>query len=189
MKNLLQSLGVASCGLATSILAALINVAIARFFGIDFFTLSVWLVIPLGALVVGVTMTFLHSEDATVGVVTLLALTVLVPALASVLLHYWPKTAIGKRFFLASPAEDDTLANMPVNLELEQLRGRFGRTVSPLRPAGVTEFEGRRVDTITEGMMVDEGQWVRCVDVRAGKVIVRQVEKPDLGDLENALFE
>jgi len=36
--------------------------------------------------------------------------------------------------------------------------------------------------------MVDPGQWVRCIDVRAGKVIVRLVGKPDLGDLETAFF-
>ena len=28
------------------------------------------------------------------------------------------------------------MANMPVNLELEQLRGRYGKTLSPLRPSG-----------------------------------------------------
>ena len=27
--------------------------------------------------------------------------------------------------------------------------------------------------------MVEAGQWVRCIDVRAGKVVVRPVEKPD----------
>jgi membrane-bound serine protease (ClpP class) len=77
---------------------------------------------------------------------------------------------------------------MPVHIELEQLRGRFGRAISALRPAGVVEFDGRRVDTLTEGMMVEPGQWVRCIDVKAGKVIVRPVEKPDLGDLETAFF-
>jgi hypothetical protein len=29
---------------------------------------------------------------------------------------------------------------------------------------------------------------VRCIDVRAGKVIVRPVDKPNLGDLETAVF-
>jgi hypothetical protein len=52
----------------------------------------------------------------------------------------------------------------------------------------MVDFEGRRVDTITEGMMVDPGQLVRCIDVRAGKVVVRPISKPDLGDLETAIF-
>jgi hypothetical protein len=38
---------------------------------------------------------------------------------------------------------------------------------------------------MTEGLMIDVNQWVKCIDVRAGKVVVRQVEKPSLEDLEN----
>ncbi len=77
---------------------------------------------------------------------------------------------------------------MPVNLELEQLRGKVGRTLSSLRPAGVVDFDGRRIDTLTEGMMVEPGQWVRCIDVKAGRVIVRPVDKIDTGGLENAIY-
>jgi hypothetical protein len=38
-------------------------------------------------------------------------------------------------------------------------------------------------------MMVEPGQWVRCIDVRAGRVVVRAVERPDLGDLEKAFLD
>jgi membrane-bound serine protease (ClpP class) len=147
------------------------------------------LAVSLGAIVVGVSMTFFYATDPSVGLITLIAVFLVVPALGSVMLHYWPKTRMGKRFFLDGPEQDATLATMPVNLELESLRGRFGRAVSALRPAGVVDFDGRRVDTITEGGMVEPGRWVRCIDVKAGKVIVRAVEKPDLGDLETALFD
>jgi membrane-bound serine protease (ClpP class) len=58
--------------------------------------------------------------------------------------------------------------------------------MSALRPAGITDFDGRHVDTITEGFMVEPGQWVRCIDVRAGKVVVRSAAEPKLSDLENA---
>jgi hypothetical protein len=35
--------------------------------------------------------------------------------------------------------------------------------------------------------MVEPDQWVRCIDVHAGKVIVRPANKPpDLGGLEDA---
>jgi membrane-bound serine protease (ClpP class) len=78
---------------------------------------------------------------------------------------------------------------MPVNVELEQLRGKIGRAMSALRPGGVTDFDGKRIDTITEGMMVEPGEWVRCIDVRAGKVIVRPIPAPDLGKLENLQFD
>jgi membrane-bound ClpP family serine protease len=146
------------------------------------------LVLSLAALVLGVAMTFLYSDDPTTGMITLVGVFIAIPIIASVLMHFWPRTRVGRRFFLNGPEADATLAHMPVNLELEQLRGRFGRAISALRPAGVVDFDGQRVDTITEGMMVDPGQWVRCIEVKSGKVIVRPVEKPDLGDLETAIF-
>jgi membrane-bound serine protease (ClpP class) len=146
-------------------------------------------VLAMAAIIGGVVMTFVYSNDAYVGWLTLFFLVVVLPMLGAVLFHYWPRTPMGRRFFLHGTDEDTTLASMPVNLELEQLRGRTGRTLSALRPAGVVDFDGRRVDTITEGMMVESDRWVRCIDVRAGKVIVRPVDKPpDLNVLENADF-
>jgi hypothetical protein len=37
-------------------------------------------------------------------------------------------------------------------------------------------------------MMVEPAQWVRCVDVRAGRVLVRPSAPPNLEGLENAFF-
>jgi len=141
------------------------------------------------ALVLGVAMTFMYSDNLATGVITLLVVFVAAPVLSGALLHYWPKTRLGKYLFLKGPDEDATIAAMPVYLELEQLRGKFGHAVSALRPAGTAEFEGRRIDVLSEGMLIEPGAWVRCIDVRAGKVIVRRVEKPDIGNLENATFE
>jgi membrane-bound ClpP family serine protease len=149
---------------------------------------GVLVVLSLCAIFFGVTMTFIYGEDPTTGVITLVCVFIALPILGGIMFHYWPKTRIGRQFFLNGPDEDATIASMPVNTELESLRGRFGRAISALRPAGVVEFDGKRIDSITEGMMVDPGQWVRCIDVKAGKVIVRVVEKPDLGDLETAIF-
>lgn len=142
--------------------------------------------LAVAAIAVGITMTFAY--DPTTGVITLIMVVVVLPALCGVIVHYWPRTRIGRKFFLKVPEEDETLAFAAANQELERLRGRIGKTVSALRPAGITEFDGRRVDTITEGMPVEPGQWVRCIDVQAGRVIVRQVERPGLGDLETAIF-
>jgi membrane-bound serine protease (ClpP class) len=124
-------------------------------------------------------------EDSAAGWVTIVALVVFVPVVGGVLFHYWPKTAWGKALLMAGPDEDATVATMPVNLELERLRGRTGRATSSLRPAGVADFDGRRVDVLTEGMMIEAGTWVRCIDVRAGRVIVRALDKPDLKRLED----
>ncbi len=164
--------------------------------GFGFLLLLAELIIPSGicfvlaiaAIIGGIVMTFINSSDPYLGWLTLIGVFIAIPALMGILFHYWPRMPVGKRFFLTDPGEDATLASMPVNLELEQLRGRFGRALSSLRPAGVVDFDGKRIDCLTEGMMVDAGESVRCIDVKAGKVIVRPVERTNLTDLENVDF-
>jgi len=148
---------------------------------------GVLFVLGLAAVVYGVVVTFTPSYGGStpLGLSTLIAIFIIVPVVGPMLLHYWPRTPLGKRFFLAGQDEDNTLANISVNLELEHLRGRYGRTVSALRPSGISEFDGKRVDTISEGNLIEPGQWVRCIEVRAGRVVVRQVAKPpELDDMD-----
>jgi len=80
------------------------------------------------------------------------------------------------------------VASMPANVQLEQLKGRMGKTISPMRPSGIVEFDGKRIDCVTEGMMLEVDEWVRCVDVKSGRVIVRKIDKPNLEDLESTNF-
>ncbi len=142
-------------------------------------------VVALSAVCAGLIMTFLY--DTYFGLWTLVGVFIALPVLGSILLHYWPKTAMGRRLFLTPPEEDATVS-LPMFKEMEELRGRVGKTMSTLRPSGIVDFEGRRIDCISEGMMVEPDQWVRCVDVQGGKVIVRAIDKPQLHDLENVDF-
>ncbi len=154
----------------------------------DLFLMSgVLAVFSLGAIVVGVILTFL-SGGTTIGIITSVAVFFALPLTIRLLLTLWPRTPMGRHFFLSEQSEDATLAAVPINRELEHLKGRVGRTLSALRPAGMVDFGGKRIDSITEGMMVEADQMVRCIDVRAGKVVVRPIEKTDLGDLETAIF-
>jgi membrane-bound serine protease (ClpP class) len=149
------------------------------------FPSGVLAVIALIAILVGVAWTF--SVDTTIGAITLGVVIVILPLLGILLMRIWPKTWLGRRLFL-TPAEEATVAQTSGNQQLEQLVGQYGRTLCELRPSGAASFDGRRVDVITEGMLVDAGQWVRCIDVRAGRVVVRPAEKPDLGKLEATDF-
>jgi membrane-bound serine protease (ClpP class) len=156
----------------------------------DFFVPSGGILSALGlvAVLLGVGLPFYYGDSST-GMYTLVGTAIVLPALLGLMFHYWPKTPMGRRLFQTGSEEDATIASMPVIAELEMLRGRVGRAVSPLRPSGVADFEGRRIDVLTEGLMVEEGTWVRCIDVKVGKVIVRPIDEPKLSDLENADFK
>ncbi|PWY53880.1 hypothetical protein DGG96_19905 [Legionella qingyii] len=53
MRKLFDSLAVASCGLITSVLTAILVIVCSNHMEFDFFTLSVWVVIPIGAILTG----------------------------------------------------------------------------------------------------------------------------------------
>ncbi len=53
MKSLGANLGIAVCGLVTSVLVAILNVVISNVVGINIFTFNIWFIVPAGAVAVG----------------------------------------------------------------------------------------------------------------------------------------
>jgi membrane-bound serine protease (ClpP class) len=124
------------------------------------------------ALAVGVILYYGTTIEAVVAVG---GLAVGIPASGYVAVSAW------RRFSLSPVLDDDLRAATVVTNEYDELKGRTGKTVSPLRPSGSVEFDGKRVDAMTEGVMLDAGVWVRCVEVKGGKVVVRAIETlPDV---------
>jgi membrane-bound serine protease (ClpP class) len=129
--------------------------------------------LTLFAIAVGVVWYWGTSTEATVAVI---GFCVGMPAAGWGLMQAWKTLAI-RRGLDPDAAGGSITQAVPELSELEKLRGQTGKTVSPMRPAGVVLLGGRRVDAITEGMMLDPDVWVRCVDVKAGRVIVRRTEQ------------
>lgn len=155
--------------------------------GVGMLLLLAELLIPTGGImfvaggivaVIGVLLVFVYGSWQN-GLVTLAVVSVGLPVVITVGLAVYPRTPMGKRLMQDGDASEETLAALPVFQELEALKGRIGKTISSLRPAGLVEFDGKRVDCFSEGIMIDPGKWVKCVEVKSGgKVIVRVVEQP-----------
>src|SRR6185312_599017 len=127
--------------------------------------------------------TILYNGDTMEAVVAVAGLAIGLPAAGFV------AVAAYRRMSLHSALDSDEMAATAIDgpqlAGLEALKGRVGKALSPLRPSGAVEFDGRRVDAMTEGMMIDAGVWVRCVDVRAATVVVREMEAPrDIDDIQ-----
>ena len=57
-----------------------------------------------------------------------------------------------------------------------ELIGKIGITLTPLRPAGVVEVDGERLDVVSEGNFVDVQKDVRIVKVEGSRIVVREVK-------------
>ena len=53
--------------------------------------------------------------------------------------------------------------------------GKKGRASSALRPAGIAEIEGERVDVVSDGEMIDAGQFVEVTRVDGNRIVVRRI--------------
>jgi len=123
------------------------------------------------------------NGSTTEAVVATIGLCVGLPAVFAGLFKTWQQFSL-KSGLDADAAGGTLTAAMPELAELDRLKGRYGRTLTPMRPSGSVEIDGRRVDALSEGMMIDPGVWVRCVDVKGSRVTVRQVDAPaDLGNI------
>lgn len=148
--------------------------------------------LALAAIVVGVVMVFYAPESEgggmMSGILTMVALLVLLPIIIGYIVSWWPHSPIGRRLTLGAPTDaESTLASLPEIVELDQYKGQIGRTLSPHQPSGVVEVQGRRMDSTTEGLFIDADRMVRVYDVREGRLYVRPLNPDELADLPEDL--
>ena len=148
------------------------------------------ILLPTGGILVVVSLLFfalgvgiiLARGTTTEAVVAIAGLAVGLPAAGFVAVSAWRRMSIG------TVLPEDAIAPGAIAgaAELETLKNRTGKTVSTMRPSGTVDFDGTRVDAMTEGGMLDAGLWVRCIEVKNGRVIVRQMDPPaDVADISS----
>jgi membrane-bound ClpP family serine protease len=135
--------------------------------------------------IVGIGMVF-YFGGRYQGIIALSAVILIAPLFVAAMYWIWPMTPMGRRLMLRGDQQAATVADQPAVAELDALKGRIGKATSVLRPSGAVDFDGRRVDCLSEGILIEPDTWVRCIAVRAGKVIVRPIDRPEVADLDTA---
>lgn len=59
--------------------------------------------------------------------------------------------------------------------DLDYFVGNEGITLTPLRPSGSTDFDGVRLDVISEGEFIDKGRRVKIIRMEDRKFIVKEI--------------
>ena len=116
------------------------------------------------------------------------AMAIIAPVVSIVIVYFGLKAA-GRKLVIRRPADEGTPEKPTVSetaylppeggtdeAVLADLVGKDGVTQSQLRPVGVALIDGRRVDVVTEGGVVDPGARIRVVAVEGNRVVVRRVK-------------
>lgn len=97
---------------------------------------------------------------------------VAVPTIFVLWAKYFRRTAIGRRIVPPNPVLTDADRGVDVR-DIRPLIGASGRSLSPLRPVGVCDFAGRRVQCVAETGLIDSGMDVEGVGVVGDSLSVR----------------
>jgi membrane-bound serine protease (ClpP class) len=124
------------------------------------------------------------DQSTALGLNFLLADLLLMPLAAWLALYLWPKTPFARRVFLEPPSPEDIEVSHSAQ-RLDHLVGQLGRALTPLRPSGLVDFDGRRLDALSEDGLIPPGALVQAVRTRSGQLVVRSAPDPSLDELVN----
>jgi len=91
------------------------------------------------------------------------------------LLRLMPRTPFGRKLILDTGLRTDQQGDL-------RWLGKRGRATSPLRPAGIADIEGTRVDVVSEGELIEPGTPIDVIRVDGNRIVVRSVTTTNRSD-------
>ena len=101
------------------------------------------------------------------GIALLVMGALLVPVFAILWYHVISKKFAVRRTLVEALSAD---------VGLKELIGKDGVAITNLRPAGAAEVDGKRVDVVADGEMVEKGTRIKVVEVEGNRIVVRPVK-------------
>ena len=135
-------------------------------------SLGLLTVLAIVCLAGGISLFF--QVSATVGWVGVWTAIVLIPVVWIIVYKLFPKTKIGQILVLKKVGE--ALPGIPDQEQLDALVGQTGVVLTPLRPVGICEFDGKKVVCVSEADFLDKDITVKVIDVEGNKITVRKMD-------------
>lgn len=124
----------------------------------------------VGLLVIVFSIGYVFSEAGVVGGVAALLGTM---ALGGSLFYLMWTTGAWDRFVLSTSLRTDEEHAARESEHRARYLGKTGTAITPLRPTGVIEVEGERIEVVTEGQYIAAGSTVRVVAMDRRRYFVR----------------
>lgn len=86
------------------------------------------------------------------------------------------KGRLSRSFIVLNDQIDGSSTSLSDKQEQQNV-GRRGTTITPLRPAGIAEFGGKRMDVMTSGAYLEAGVPVVITDIQGLHILVEAAEK------------
>jgi len=115
------------------------------------------------------------NYSTTIGWIGIIIAMIMIPTVLILAYRIFPKTTFGKTVTLTPPKRDlgDAIPDME---ELKDLLGKTGVVLSDLRPVGMCDFSGRRVECVAETGYIENDSKVTVIRVEGTQLTVRMTE-------------
>ena len=131
-------------------------------------------IFSMGCLMAGLVIFFRHSTAA--GIIGIIVSLVMIPIVLVMAYRLFPKTKFGKTVML-SPPERSKGDAIPDTDSLKDLLGAIGSVITPLRPVGMADFDGSRVECVSESGFIENKKNVKIIKVEGTQLTVRVVDE------------
>lgn len=128
----------------------------------------------LACLIGGVSIFFRSSTIA--GWAGIIVAIIMIPSVVVIAYKRFPKSRFGRSVTL-TPSERQQGDAIPDTPRLKKLLGAVGVVATPLRPVGMCDFSGQRVECVAESGYVDKGKTIKVLHVEGTQLTVRVVEE------------
>jgi len=95
------------------------------------------------------------------------------------LIKYIPSTRTWRKFVLSTEQKKE-LGYTVGTKDLKRLNGKEGIAITPLRPSGIIEVDGKKLNALTRGEYVDSNTKIKIISVEGNKIVVEAVDASKL---------
>ena len=130
----------------------------------------------IAAILASIFLTFGNIIQATYSILIALGISVIGFFL---LIKYIPSTRTWRKFVLSTEQKKE-LGYTVGTKDLKRLIGGKGISITPLRPSGIVEVNGKKLDALTRGEYVDSNTKIKIISVEGNKIVVEAVDASKL---------
>ncbi len=131
-------------------------------------------IVAAACLISGIVLGFMDS--ARTGFFLMLAVSITLPLMFSVMVKIWPHTPIGRRILIGPQAREDVVPTGDYYDELNSLIGRLGIAKTKMLPSGIVIIDGKKFDAVTDGLPMEPGDTIKVSTVKGNRIVVTKYE-------------
>ena len=130
----------------------------------------------IAAVLTSIFLTFGNIAQATYSILIALGVSIIGLLL---LIKYIPSTRTWRKFVLSTEQKKE-LGYTVGTKDLKLLNGKEGIAITPLRPSGIVEVNGKKLNALTRGEYVDSNTKIKIISVEGNKIVVEAVDASKL---------